>query len=165
MPFICGGVEYYDNEPHSSNRCLGYDPISGKTLGRWTISRQDFDVNGPLSDSWATSGFLTESRYGASAGYVQDFGLFMAGGQRLTEEWFEYTASVEASRDGIVSESLPELPVDFGDACLVALGGDRAMVTGGNYEAGTPFNHTFVYGRGDAEWTRYAYAEQFASTS
>ena len=85
----------------------------------------------------------------------------MAGGRLLTEEWFEYTASVEASRDGMDLERLPDLPgsaqenFPFTGACLVALSDDQAMVTGGNYEAGTPFDHAFVYRRGDDFWTRY----------
>ena len=97
------------------------------------------------SDEWEISGIMTEERAYSGYGSSKSWGLVMAGGVNT-----QYLSTVATTSDGEMFGSLPDLPEDNVQSCVVIIDDDRIFSCGGYFGA----LDTFIFSKSTNSWTR-----------
>ena len=99
----------------------------------------------PEIDEWVSSGTLSEDRAYSGYGSSESWGLVMAGGSSTVR-----LGSVETTFDGETFATLPDIPIENREFCLVVIDDDRIFTCGGRW---TPTD-TLIFTKSTGSWTR-----------
>ena len=100
-------------------------------------------------DEWSRSGSMVEERYGIGYGSSESWGLVMVGGS--SSSIGSTISSVETTSDGETFGSLPNLPHEYYESCVVIIDDDRIFTCGG-YETES---QTLIFSKSNNSWSRY----------
>ena len=128
-------VKHYFTEGSSPFVCGGYDGSYSDLCYAYTAAL----------DEWVISGTMAEER--ASSGYASSdtWGLIMAGGYDGSGN----LASVATSYDGESFASLPAMPDESRDSCLVVIDEDNILKCGGS----PTYTDTLMFSKSTNTWS------------
>ena len=99
-------------------------------------------------DEWSRSGNMVEGRYNIGYGSSESWGLVMVGGYRTSNGSI---ISVETTSDGETFGSLPNLPHENYESCVVIIDDDRLFTCGGVETE----SQTLIFSKSNNSWNRY----------